>query len=181
MIPQGVLTLLLAVAGLAVAASTPPAAPAGEVAARAGVAETPVLVDADGQVVGPLLVHYNSPAGIVRIVRGDLDVPVQVRASSFLEAFARVGFESGDCTGPPWLVDLLPTTSPPFFRAAGVGPASVLYVGEGPRATPTISSKWTIPPGDPAGCQPQAAAAQEALQAVEALDLSIFRPPFRIR
>jgi AraC-like DNA-binding protein len=112
---------------------------------------------------------YNSPAGVVRLVRGDLDVPVQVRASSFLEGFVRVGFENGDCTGPPWLMNLPPTSSPPFFREAGVGPPSILYVAGGSRTTRSIASKWVIPPGGAAECQPQAAAAEDVLPAVEAL------------
>ena len=104
-----------------------------------------------------------------------------MRAGGFLEGFARVGFETGDCSGTPWLVNVLPAAAPPFFREAGVGPPNRLYVAAGPRATPTIASTWVIPPGGPAQCQGQEAATEEALPATAVLDLDTFSPPFRIR
>jgi hypothetical protein len=144
------------------------------------MAETLVLVDAGGRLIGPVVAAVGGVFAEVRILAEGVDVPVSVRPGGFGEGAMAVGFETPDCTGAPWLVGLLPPSLLSFFQEAGVGPPRRLFVGAGPRSTPLIASRWVIPPGQAGECQAQPPAAEDALPATPVLDLGVFVPPFRI-
>jgi hypothetical protein len=171
----------LVVAGVAGAAAALllGAGPARGQAERAGRPEAaPVVVDADGQVLGPVEGSLFTGAITVGIRAGGRVVPLVVLPDR-LFAFGVVGFESETCQGPALLLPFRAPGTPSFHGEAGIGPGQSLRGAVGPPEVRIIASQYF--PGDLPPCQPVTAIGRIAFPTVELLDLGRFTRPFRVR
>ena len=133
----------------------------------------PVVVDANGQVVGGAF-------GLgVRVQVGDRAAVLQVGPSQFMGGLADVLFESSDCQGPAFLQPSVLPGVATLLEDVGVGPRNLLLAPGGAVETRTIRSAW-VSVASPPACFSTSAVDVEVVPAVMLMDLSIFTPPFRI-
>jgi hypothetical protein len=146
-----------------------------------GLPDVPVVVDATGRVVGPV-VGVSSPWLEVSLTAGGRVVSLTVTEDRFLAGSNQVRFESTDCSGPPLLLTFPPAPGVTRLEPpSGIGPDNVLF-GEsgGPEASVTVKSFWNqflTPPG----CAPLAPVLSTVVPAAPLLDLTTFTPPFSVR
>jgi hypothetical protein len=138
-----------------------------------------VVVDAHGVPVGTQVNAFSGPSRVWRRV-GGLDVLLEVTGARIRSGSADLGFESADCTGPPWILSESTPGGSPFFTESALGPGGVLHAGPGPQQSRPIASRLALPGSDPP-CVAVPVADQVVRPAVPILDLSSFEPPFRLR
>jgi hypothetical protein len=169
---------MVALALLLVGVGWPDAAPAETGRRPSGV---PVVTDATGQVVGPL-VGYQGPAALAVLDIGGPIVVLHVAADRFLGAGHAVYFESADCSGPVLLSAGFSVGHDPLFPRSGIGPGQVLHVetGAAPVSRP-VQSLWdqtlTPPDCDPFGFSFDA----DVVPTSQGPDLGQYVGPFEVR
>ena len=174
--------LVAGLVGLAAPGSgAPPAAAQADTrAGRAAPTATAVVVDALGTVVGPVVAMLAFfPA--VRL-RADGRDAVMIVLGDRLSSLLPADYESNDCTGPPWVREMLsPLRASLIFEVAAVGRLNELLIANGDPVTRTMNSRWdgfSTPPG----CDPLVPAETEIVRPTRVLlDLDTFQPPFRLR
>ena len=150
----------------------------------AGVdAFNPVIVDADGSVVGPVIDIGFAETSI--LVHADAGEPVRlpvwnITHPSFpfsgdgLWQWGTLYYETTNCTGAPWLV----VPSRLFPRNAVVGPSNVLHVETGAIQTKTLLSYRDV---TTLSCVTNGFNNVQAVQLTPLIDLdNLFTTPFRI-
>lgn len=141
-----------------------------------------VIVDAGGQVVGPLAGTLLGLLGLLRLRLDGRDLLLSVGSGRiFSSLFLRIGYESVDCTGPGYVEFVLPPGFPlPFLELAAVDPLNQVLVADGAEVTRTIASEWSRTSTPP--CDPVAAPVPETVRPTTSLGtIGGFAPPFRLR
>jgi hypothetical protein len=146
---------------------------------RAGQAvEPPVVVDSDGQVLGPVEGALPGADVTVAVRAGGRIIPLVVLPDR-LFAFGVVAFESETCGGPALLMPFRAPGVPSFHGEAGIGPGHSLLGAAGPPEVRVIAAMYF--PVDTPPCQPVTAIGRIVYPTVELLDLGRFTRPFRVR
>ena len=134
---------------------------------------SPVVVDAQGRVVGAAFGFG------VRVQVDGRPAQLEVGQGQFLGGAASTVFESDDCSGPAFLRLSTATATGGLQAQVAVGPPSLLLGPGGPPETRTIRSAWA-PRAAPPVCIGQSDATVEVVPAEALMDLGLFTPPFRI-
>jgi len=140
--------------------------------------ERPVVVDNDGQVLGPVEGSLPGADVTVAIRAGGRIIPLVVLPDR-LFAFGVVAFESEACAGPALLVPFRAPGTPSFHGEAGIGPGQSLLGAVGPPEVRVVAAMYF--PSDTPPCQPVTAVGRIVYPTVELLDLGRFTRPFRVR
>ena len=168
--PVGLLLLVLAVLAPWTAGD-----PAGAQAGRATPPEPPVVVDASGREVGPI-VEILGPFTVVLLRADGRDATLVVFRDRLVSLLA-AAYESPDCTGPPWARDFVQV---PLVEPAAIGRLNELLVRNGDPETRTLTSEWNSFSTPPA-CQTPPAETRIVRPTRVLVDLNGFQPPFRLR
>jgi hypothetical protein len=140
-----------------------------------------IVVDANGREVGVVFaITYLFP---VTLLRADgRDAALGVYADRLVPYLARARYESGDCSGSPWIVTEDPIgIAVPVAEPATIGRGNVLLVANGDPQARTFGSGWEQHSTPPA-CLPTPLSSPEIGRPTRVLlDLQQFTPPFRLR
>jgi hypothetical protein len=146
--------------------------------ARVDPVEAPVVVDATGQVVGPVVGAHELGFAMVRLRAGGFDAGVLVFHDRLVSPVG-AQYESADCSGDP-LIPIVPVQSlVPLADLTAVGAAGEILVGVGEIRARVIASEWE-PLESPPACEPVAPPETEVVRATAVLPTA-FVPPFRLR
>jgi hypothetical protein len=120
----------------------PGGAQGGPSGARLEPVDELVVVDAGGQVVGPVLgTLMGLPVVLVRLRLGGRDVAVSVGPGR-IRGLVSIKYESDDCSGPAYLDFELPPGLPPLFlEPAAVTSTGDVLVVSGSEVVRTIESE----------------------------------------
>ena len=165
------------------AASLGPWVDRSEAAGPGGRAEPPglpVIVDDDGQQVG-VVFTLTRVLPLVRLRADGRDAALGVFANRLFAPFADARYESPDCTGPPWIVELSPGgAATSVAELAAIGRPNVLLVANGDPESRTFGSFWN-PSASPPVCGSISSTPTIARPTRVLLNLNQFRAPFRFR
>jgi hypothetical protein len=140
-----------------------------------------VVVDAGGQVVGPLAGTVSGILAVVRLRLAGRDILLLV-GTGRIGGFLRAGYESPDCTGPAYLdFNLPPELATLFLELAALGPLNEVLVMENDEVTRTITSEWNGF-SEPPACDLVAGPSPGTVRPTTSLGpVGTFTPPFRLR
>ena len=156
-----------------------------------------VVVDADGNQIGPLIStnfgYMSSPQDAVLVGEGNLLVPVPFTLSGFAANFSGFFFETRDCSGLRYIDRVLDEIPKPYRQAAiqnpnalfgqprviTSGPGTIAYLVEDYRVR-TITAASLLGPAGENNCLPILPQPRTGMLVIGTVDLSQFTPPFTV-
>ena len=138
---------------------------------------TPVVLDSNGSVLGPLVGSFLG-LGVVRVPAPGRSVLLMVAREALVSLFP-TQFVAVDCAGPALVESPMTLGQPLISELATVGPLGEVRVTDGSANVTAIRSELRTV-GDPLGCHNLGSPEFRLVHATTVLPLGPFVPPLRL-